>query len=119
MLLTELANTEGRGFLSRLRDKTVEQDLKKLIPVYGSREAVFAEAKRRRDAARKGVKNAKPLLSIGVSYVTIVKACTHGAPIRDFAVAQKLADATGGRVSVPEICDPEGSKKRGRRRKAA
>jgi hypothetical protein len=112
MLLSELAIIEGRGFLSRLRDETVERDLKKLTPLYGSREKVFAEARRRRRAR-------ETPLPIGVSYVTIVKACTHGKPIRDFTVAEKLSEATGRRVSVPDICDPAGAKKRARRRKAA
>lgn len=115
MLLSELAKIEGRGFLSRLRDETVERDLKALIPQYGSREAVYAEARRRRKAkGRRG-----PPIAIGVSYVTIVKACTHGGAVRDFAVAEKLSIATGGKVSVAEICDPEGAKKRRNRRRAA
>lgn len=114
MLLSELAHIEGRGFLSRLRERTVELDLKTLIPQYGSREKVYEEARRRRKA--KGKKG--PLISIGVSYVTIVKACTHGEPVRDYAVAEKLSAATDGKVSVPEICDPEGAKKRKRRRAA-
>lgn len=109
MLLTELAKTEGRGFLSRLRDETIARDLKKLIPVYGSREAVFAEVKKRRRSGR------APLV-VGVSFVTIVKACTHGEPIRDYAVALKLSEATDGKVSVDEICDPERFRKRARRK---
>ena len=111
MLLSELAIIEGRGFLSRLRDETVERDLKALIPQYGSREKVFAEARKRREAkGRRG-----PPIVIGVSFVTIVKACSKGKAVRDFSVAEKLSIATGGKVSVAEICDPERAKKRTRR----
>ena len=41
----------------------------------------------------------------GVSYTTIQKA-ERGIPIRNYAVAQKLSEATGGDVSVRDLCDP-------------
>jgi hypothetical protein len=40
----------------------------------------------------------------GLSYITIFRA-SRGRPLKTYAAAKALSDATGGRVSVRELCE--------------
>lgn len=42
----------------------------------------------------------------GVSYQTIQKVATHGQRVVRYDVAKAISDATGGEVTVKDLCEP-------------
>ena len=44
--------------------------------------------------------------STGMSYAMLWKIATNGLRIKHYGVARRLSDATGGAVSIADLCEP-------------